>query len=321
MSLKDGKIASQQLASFGLKAHSSGVRLPSGRFDNLAHTLAGQWTEYASKQVGPVDTLSAVLYLRTTESHLELSLACEQHIPVLRLKPVVEALNAAHPGMGWLVAKAVTDLVADYFPVYTPGAVRWFAEYVWHQGCSTDEDLMEQIRSEYSPEEVGDLQTLEDFKDRWPHPWPSDFVADVEGHTFLFGDKTWPKLPTRAAARAFCGRKDVDPGLRACVKDALAALQDFGKKKHICSDFDHPDDGSVGSTALVVWDDSHLAIETVEHHEQQCYEASEGSEIQFTYRAPLEDDEAITQLVRKTKALVKRFALASRLLSHFPEAR
>lgn len=321
MSIKEGKVASVQLASFGLKAHSSGVRLPSGRFNTLAETLSEQWTEFARQQIGPSDRIAATLYLRSTESALEVALGCEAEIPTLRLKPVVEALNAASAGMGWLVAKAVDSLVTDHFPVHTPAAVRWAAEHVWHRGWTTDEDLMEELRQDLSAEEAAEVKTLQDFKDLFGFPWPSDFDADVEGHTFLFGGAPWPKLPSRAAAQAFVRDQSIVPALRACVNDALAVLKDTRRKNHPCSVFTTPDEMSVGTTCLVVWDDDHTAIETLEHHEQQCFESGEGSEIQFTYSAPLDDDAAITRLVQQTKALVKRFALASRLLSHLPEAR
>jgi PRTRC genetic system protein F len=327
------------LASFALQGNALGVPLPAGRFDDPLKTLTQQWSDYIKACCGH-SILSLGIRIRSGDNEICADIYAEPGIATFRLKPMIEQLNAAKAGMGWFVHDAVKAIGDQRIPIYLPSTMLDLGDYLWFQDCSTDAEFASRIREE----EGGKKRTLAQLKEEYSHPWPSDLDAAVDGHTWMLGRHYWPehqakrpkgwrkpRVPSKAEAKAFAARADVPEELRRVVADAIGLLEDAKKKSHPLADIGHLNEdelaelyghydeyiGRIGAMCFVAWDDPEILHEAVSHFEELEMQSSESCEVHFVIRAPHGDEAATDKAVKQLKAVVQRFALASKLLSHF----
>jgi len=332
------------LASFALRGHAMGVPLPSGRFTDPGKTVASQWQAYIAGQCGQHNDLALDLEVCTDETGLRVVVSTSSNLNVFRLKPVIEQLNAVSKGMGWFVVDAIYAIEKHGYPLYLPSTMGDYACYLWHQGCTTDKEFARELRHQQDNPKRWSLEKLKEHHDQ---PWPSDLDAAVEGHTWLlkryYHDGVresqrapgWrkPAIPSRAEVLALLGKRDVDPLARAVLKAADDLLVEVECEAHPLADVGglsseelqaefgwHGDEENVdilGATGIVVWDDPDTLLEALEHWEEYQMQGGDATTTVMVIRAKAGSDQQMATTVNQLKALVRRHALASRLLSFF----
>jgi PRTRC genetic system protein F len=75
---------------------------------------------------------------------------------------------------------------------------------------------------------------------------------------------------------------------------------------------------SIGATCFVAWDDPDFSWEAASHFEEYEMNGGECTDAFYVLKADPTNKFELAKLVTSTQEIVKRYALVSRLLHHFP---
>lgn len=324
-------MAPRAVAAFALASAEVGVPLPASRFRDPLVTVTEQWRAYVHEQCGDNDLCSATLSLRTTEMLIYIDLDVNMRLNVFRLKPLIEELNTSVDGLGWLVYEAIQETSAHGYPMYLPAQLGEFADYLWFDDAETDSEFLKKLK------ERGDMNprtSLKRAREVHHGQWPSDLLAAVDGHGWIYGWKNHPrpKSATKKAARDFLRRTD-NAVHKHVVASALDLLGESPRgKPHILDDVGRPNDGEelredpdyesfgchyYGGAAFVAWNDPQPLIETVSHYEEYVMQADDGTTTHLVIRARCGDHASLLRAANQLKALVRHHALVAKLLAPF----
>lgn len=336
-----GALAPRHMSALALAAHSHGVPLPAGKFTSLKDTLTRQWKSYVDATCGQRDPLMMSMGIEVTEEEAKVTFSAQSDLNTFRLKPVIAQLNDALPGLGWLVYDIVAKANDDDFPIYSPREIGDYASYMWFHSCWTDEDMAEEVRC---MDDGLDDQSIVQLRETYAHPWPSDLIASVDGHGWMLGAASYSKgkftpvgvkRSPRASiddAHAFIeGKHPAD--LQALVADALILSATIDNKANplkgcpfrprgadVGNSYMDPDDHlmRIGATCFVVWDKPTYSWEAASHFEEFELNGGDCSDAFYVVKADPTNKAELDKLVLATQEIVKRHAMVSRLLQHFP---
>lgn len=330
--LKIGEtLAPQHMAAFALKADAMGVPLPKGKFASPKHSIEKQWRNFIAATCGSSDPLKLSIDCEVTEASLTVTVSVESYIATIRLKPVIEQLNLAQPGLGWFVYDAVAAITR--YPIVRVRDIGDMAQMIWYNGTDTDKALADELRAmDFDPDEPdsGDL-SIDELKNRHAFAWPSDLAETVDGHAWMLGyysrghRRTKLTRPTSARnVRRFLLRSEAPSELKSIVAHALALSTEMSRKDGALYDACRPSEGyeedahPIGGACLLVWDDPAAAFEVLEHYEQYELECGNATDVHHTFSADPANDVEIARLVQSIKEFVHRHAAVTRVLQHFP---
>ncbi len=304
---------------------------------NPKDTLNKQWKNFVASQCGPIDPLSMYLQIEVTEDTVRAAFSACSELSTFRLKPVVNGLNKVRPGLGWLIYDILAD-AGRTVPIYNPSEIACFAEHMWFQGSWTDEDVADEIRC--MDDSLGG-KSLEEIREIYEHPFPSDMIASVDGHAWMLnayalrGHK-WksiskkPKACSLKDAQAFAGGRSRSP-FKALVVAALALREELSRKDgfklaDVCpkaKDLGHSylDDDSqvmrIGATCFVVWDNPHMTYDAAGHFEEYEMNGGECTDVFYLLSADPTKPGELDRFVSTMQEVIRRYALVSKLLQHF----
>lgn len=336
-----GAMAPRHLAAFALAAHAHGVPLPSGKFTSPKDTILKQWKRYSNTLCGADDPLAMTMGVEATEDRITVQFSAQSVLTTVRLKPVIERLNKAVPGLGWWVFDVVDRAGNDDFPIYNMREIAGMCSHMWFYDCWSDEDVAEEIRN---MDESLDGKSVDEIREQYDHPWPSDVLQSVDGNAWMVGAGTFktgkwrslgpakPKMASLKDVKAFLGsRRSTE--LRAVVGDALilhAALEDKSSplKEGLTptagdlGSYHHDDDERlmrIGATCFVVWDQPNYAWEAASHFESYEMQGGEATDIFYHLKADPTNPTELQKLVTNALEIVHRHSMVSKLLRHFPK--
>ena len=325
-----GGINDMTLAMFSLEAHRHGVGLPGGTFRTVEKTLVAQWDKFIKSLTLSNDPLNVELQFKVEPEALVARVVCESRITTLRLKPLVEALNALQPGLGWWVFDVAARSDRDMFPMYSiSGFETLLRTDMWLDSFS-DQAVLDRM-NECCEEE----QTMEQLKDESSVLWPSDLIDSVDGHLWMLkvhdlpeeqracAANQKPSLATLEEVSAFLNSR-APSELVAATKDFLMLHQELERSESQIklgtrefSEESMYDMETMGASCVLVWDDHALPWDLIEHAEQREMECGEATTtaIQFTATGSTSEDmESFTSMI---KDFVTRYAAIGRAFSHF----
>lgn len=334
-----GALAPRHMAALALAAHAKGVSLPGGRFVTPKDTLSKQWNTYIAQQCGSDDPLCMHLEIEVDEDKVTAAFSAMNSLSVLRLKPIVQRLNRAHEGLGWLVYDIVAQ-AGHSLPMYDPSRLGDIAQHLWFYGYWSDEDVLEEIRC---MDESLEDKSMEEIRKSFTHPFPSDLIASVDGHGWMLGAYDFdpkrrkprfkkPKACSLDTAAAFASGRSRS-ALKQLVADALELRKDLQRKKpHAWHEEFEPkasdlseylDEDSyiprIGATCFVVWDKSYTTIDAANHYEEYEMNGGEGTDVFYLLKADPTQPGEVDRFVSRMQEIIRRYALVSRLLRHFPK--
>lgn len=317
------------MAAFALTADAMGVPLPKGKFTDPKNSIEKQWRNYVAATCGATDPLNLSIYCEVKHDRLIVTVSATNRIPIIRLKPMIEKLNEAQPGLGWFVYDVIAAITK--YPILRVRDIGDMAQMIWYYGADTDAAVAEEIKAN---DDSLDEMSLDELKESQQFAWPSDLVESVSGHAWMLGfhsDGQRRDKRTRPAsadgARRFLKRRGAAPELMAIVSDALALSSELGRTDTaMCNaglatdDLDEYDESatSIGGACLLVWDDPSLACEVLEHYETSELEGGQATDAHYTFSANPADQVAITGLIQSMKDFVQRHTVVTRMLQHFP---
>lgn len=317
--------ANSSLAKFILAANSAGVPVVGENFTDLQVTITQQWSTYLRANGDSDNVLPMQLSIEAHPELVHVEVTPESVIPLFRLKPMVEKLNAYRAGLGWWAWFLIEDAGFCY-PMYSFSFQRHAAYFAgWFDGDS-DEGAAEFIRENQAVN-----GTVAELQEQFSGVWPSHFAAAAGGHGWMYGVKEGASQhrPRRMTL------KEAKEVLKACsdpeIQSVVAAGLDLcnASRRHRLGEWDqsHGDvpDGhemegldALGSTCFVVWDTPEVCMEVVEHSERWLQE-SEYRDSFRTWRISTEDPKAMRAGVRALKAFIDLHSCLGRFMSFFKE--
>lgn len=328
------KVTEQILANLALEAHAHGVALPGGKFTTIQKTLQAQWNTSIAAACGSQLPLSINLDFSVSPTALKVHISPTGHLAVLRMKPVVDALNKARKGLGWWVFEAASAATQDRYPIYRVQDAAEFLEYNYYAGAHfSDESFIE----EYNQGSGGDEDlTREQMEEVGQFFWPSDLIKAVDGHTWLLARVehdpvthqrsllgTKPYVATLNEVQKFLkGRAPKE--LKTIVADFLALLHELARPDSLMKDAvapHHEDDEfgteRIGASCALVWNDEAMVLDLIQHHEVEMQEHGEYEEIHIEFKADPTNQVSVSRLVQSIKDFVTRHAAIGKAFSHF----
>lgn len=330
------KVTEQILANLALEAHAHGVALPGGKFTTIQKTLQAQWNTSIAAACGSHLPLSIHMGFSVSQTALKVQISPTGNLAVLRMKPVVDALNKARKGLGWWVFEAASAATQDRYPIYRVQDAADFLEYNHYAGAHfNDESFIEEYNQSSGGEE--DL-TREQMEQELNFFWPSDLIKAVDGHTWMLarmehdpathkrsplGKK--PYIATLNEVQKFLkGRAPKE--LKTIVADFLALLHELARPDSLMKDTaapHHEDDDyeygaeCIGASCALVWNDEDMVLDLIQHHEVEMQEHGEYEEIHIEFKADPSNQVSVSRLVQSIKDFVTRHAAIGKALSHF----
>lgn len=101
--------ANSSLAKFILAANSAGVPVVGENFTDLQVTITQQWSTYLRANGDSDNVLPMQLSIEAHPELVHVEVTPESVIPLFRLKPMVEKLNAYRAGLGWWVLAPIQN--------------------------------------------------------------------------------------------------------------------------------------------------------------------------------------------------------------------
>lgn len=328
--LGDRHLSEMLLAKFSLAAERAGMQYPGGKYTNLQDVIAKQLQGWIDQNVSKdaLELLAGNPSVEVSNTGLKFFMISASALQTFRLKPVVEALEAVKPGLGWFVADVITSSSGNGMNVYGPSLMGYRAEAMFY-GATSDAEFAKMIAEEggdSEPESEDEiLAVLRDNEENFPC-YPSDVLSNVGGHAHLLGwghelKQERPKiLDLKRATRAIKGL-DMPQNLRSCVEQAIALkrLYDRDKTGEYC--WNGEDDADqLGAVFMLAWDDPYLLYELVEHEETDMMNSGTGMECLLRLNVPAEALECeFDQLARKIRAYFEQWSALGKLMRHFYE--
>lgn len=320
---------SEALARFARAAECVGVPLPTGSFLDIEQVVAAQWGQFLATNysAGVFDGVAGAPVLNVTDEALQIVITAESTLNAFQLKPVVERLETAAPGLGWFVESVLTSASYHGHQIYDMGMVTYMLD-VYHGDLDefTDEAYARSLilqnggepDGQVTPEEIAQMKEEFGF-------WPSDILAQAGGHEHLLHH--WS---SRARKPKVMNERAAAKWLKANRAHALAAVVDAGLRLHRALKKDptrdfvwdgHEDDTeTMGAHCFLCWDVPDLLFEAVSHLEQNQY--SGGMAVEAFARRTVNlmeaGDEDLQDLAASAVEYFNRWELLGKLLSHFP---
>lgn len=335
-------IKHQVLAKFALAAEAIGIPLPGGNFVSIEEVVHQQWANYLKATLGSEahDYIAGNLEIVVSDNRLEARIASASNLVVLKLKPVITALESQITGLGWYVMNVLDRAGCHGMTVYDCKLLGYQAMCYLYE-AETDEEMASALYSEEhgrDPKKAEIPGLIEEYRDSHMY-FPSDVLAQVDGHKHLLG---WPSSPeVRAACKAFNPKKaaaalsenQLSQDLVKCVQAAITldkliskdkgrAFTWGGEEQDPDSDEYYDDQPElVGAVCVLAWENSQMLLEMVEHAERSAYE--NGSAYEYQGHAFVQLDASsveIKNLARALRAYFERWNAMAKLVSCFPFA-
>lgn len=329
------------MAEFGLQAHASAMPLPSGTFTTITETLRKQLQNYTSKHLSKLAPVKITLTLKVINDHrLAVVVGVQGGVEILRMRSLVESLNAAQDGLGWWVHQVASSAGKDGYPLnYTPRSIDSLREYTGPWG-NTDEDFLDNIAAEGAES----YASVEEAREELAGAFPSDLDKAVDGHTWMlarFDPKTkrrpkGPRLASTAVVKEFLKNHKQPAKLRAAVADFLAlqveldsteqssfkdALSSTDDRCAPFCDCQEERPTPIGSACIMVWHQHDVLCEIISEFEQREMECGLETLDQLilpldmhNYNDPVD---AYNVAIRFIKDLVTRHSAISKAFNHF----
>ena len=327
-STPDARARHAALARFATAAAAEGVELPPHPCPDIHSLIQAQWTQFISRRL-PTDAalgLGASLRLRLTETSLAVAVDATSRLRVIRLKPVIEALEASAPGLGWFVETCIRP--APCYGHALHGL--WnldviLGHHYWDLDDFTDEGLASAILGETGQDPpVGQpvaQRTMRRLRRRHAY-WPSAVMPDIGGHAHLVCmNHRPPRLARPRDAQGWLTSNGGHPHARV-VQQALRLQAAFGRTLPAApgDDLMHAVQCSA-PTAVVAWDNPRLLFEAAAHGRHR--QLVPGEEVhamacfQVHFASPTIEVE-LRRMARHAAAFATRWARLNELLAGFP---
>lgn len=320
----------QALARFALAAEKAGVELPGGAFVSVDKTLTEQWNHYiaASFKEPGVNDLAGSPEIFVDDENIGIRVRAESSLNGYRLKPVIDAIESAAPGVGWYVVGVLGKAIGHGLPIYDCNRLGYEAEGYCY-GQTTDRECANELAGYdddgFDVDSASDDEVAAFLADRLEFT-PSQVLASVDGHAHLLG---WtpptcksPRKANRRCANAAIKAKVLRGKLEQVVRDALELELLFrrNKKYHFNPSDALPNGGDlIGATCFLSWDEPEFLMELVAHAEENAYNGGEAVEMLALEQIDLKaDQQQFYQLALQFKAYLERWNALARVVTQFP---
>lgn len=324
-------IAHQSLAKFSLAAEKVGMALPGGPFTKLETIVKDQLQGWLEKQIGPKarETLRGQPSLLADADGIEFFMKALSDLELLRLKPIIDALEAKVAGLGWYVVDVIEKSHGRGIGLYSPASMSHHS-YYYFSGAESDEEFVKEMRAQEgeddpSPEEMDEL--IEQARNDFGY-LPSSMLDSVDGHAHLLGwaspdGKSKRKhLKTKQVA-SLLKKTDLQEPLRQCVLDAMALDRIYSTCKGAYC-WDHSNDevemDPIGAACFIAWNSADMLFELVQHYEEDSYNSGTAIEclcrLKVAAGATPEEFEKFARLLR---TYFHQWNALGNLLSHFAD--
>ncbi|ABE46937.1 PRTRC system protein F [Polaromonas sp. JS666] len=319
-------IAHQTLAKFSLAAEKCGMELPGGDIPKLESIVQMQLQGWLDKQVGANARacLGGQPLISANSSEIEFFMRAVSNLELLKLKPVIEALEAKVPGLGWYVVDVIERSNGRGISIYSPAAMGYHS-FSQLQGAESDEDFVKEMQAmegedEPSPEELAEL--IEQARSDYAY-LPSKVLESVEGHAHLLGwaspnAKHGPKRLKTKQAAYLLKTAELPDGLKQCVTDAIALDCLYGKDKGAYTWDNSQDEEQIGAACFIAWNDAEMLFELVQHYEEDTYNSGTAMECLCRLKVATGGTPAeFEQMARLMRAYFDQWNALGNLLVHF----
>lgn len=313
------------LAKLAIHAHKLGVPLRAGRYQTTTKSLIRQLQHHLNPDLKETVTPRLGLVIQPEGSGIHVNIDALGLVPVFRLKPLVDELNAYQPGLGLWVLKVANSVRKDVYPIFDFTTV--VDAYAYSRGVYelTDESYAETLN-----EQEGTQRTIDELRDEYEEMWPSDLFEVLGGHkwviTGIAGIDSTPlaDIPTDAQVSAFA---------KACTDQRLSAiLTDFIQLKKvaenrdtplstvdrpICNYTDEPLYDFLGASCFLVWDEVDPISEIVSHHEENLMNGGEATETHAVFKVPTTEPDDLTRVVDFINAYAAFHKAVAGAFKHF----
>ncbi len=324
-------IAQQSLAKFSLAAEKLGMALPGGPFTTVEMIVKDQLQGWLNKQIGPNAraTLRGQPALFVDSAGIEFFMKALSDLKLLRLKPIIDALEAKVAGLGWYVVNVIERSNGNGISLYSPAATSYHA-YSYFCGAESDEEFIKEMRAqegedEPSPDEMAEL--IEQAKNDYGF-LPSAVLDSVDGHAHLLGwaspdgKPILKRLKSKQVA-SLLKKTDLPEPLRQCVLDAIALDRLYSTTNgEYCWDnsYDQDDCEPIGAACFIAWNCADMLFELVQHHEEDAYNCGTAVEClcRFKVATDAKSDE-FEKFARLMRAYFHQWNALGNLLSHFTD--
>jgi len=327
-------IAYQSLAKFSLAAEKVGMALPGGPFTKLETIVKDQIQGWLEKQIGPKarETLRGQPSLIANSDGIEFFMNALSDLELLRLKPIVDALEANVAGLGWYVVDVIEKSHGRGIGLYSPASMGYHS-YHYFCGAESDEEFVKQMRAQVgedgeenpSPEKMEEL--IEQARNDYAY-LPSSMLNSVDGHAHLLGWASPEGKPKRKYLKSkhvasLLKKTDLWEPLRQCVLDAIALDRIYSTSKGAYSwDFSNDEDEMepIGAACFIAWNSADMLFELIQHHEENTYNS--GTAIECLCRLKVAagaTPEEFENFARMLRTYFLQWNALGILLSHFAD--
>lgn len=319
-------ITHQSLAKFSLAAEKFGFELPGGDSRKLEDIVQLQLQGWLDKQIG----LNARKCLRgkpliaVSTSEIEFFMQSVSNLELLKMKPVIEAIEAKVPGMGWYVVDVIERSHGRGISLYSPLSMSHHS-YYYFNGSESDEEFVREMRAQEGEDDPSDedlAELIEQAKNDYGY-LPSAVLESVDGHAHLLGwsspsGKQSRKNLKMKQVSAMLKSADLPDALKQCVSDAIALDRIYSKDKGVYCWDNSNDEDQIGAACFIAWNDAEMLFELVGHFEEDSY--NNGTAIECLCRLKVGTGATpaeFEQMVRLMRAYFNQWNALGNLLVHF----
>lgn len=308
------------------------MRLPGGKFTTTHKTIQTQFGKYVEAVCGKASPLALHLSITVKGGNIIATVSSSSDGELLRMKPLIEALNSAREGLGWWAYETASSAKQDRYQIYRPQDLYDFLE-----GTNCFTKFSDQgVIDEYNEMNGESLTTREEVEAEYQFFWPSDLINSVDGHTWLLDAHEYdedsrksvpvgikPRIASLADAEQFVGDSTSPSELKDAVADLIALHHELHRTdtrlKNAtpadCNECDDYEPEIYGAACILVWDEAGFALELIQHNEVHLME---GESTDSWFEFICETSQAgIEELVQSIKDLVRRHAAISKAFQHF----
>lgn len=319
-------LAHQILAKFSLAAEKFGMALPGGDLPKVEDIVQKQLQDWLDIQIGinARKCLNGQPHVVASMDEIEFFMRASSNLELLKLKPVIDALEAEVPGLGWYVVDVIERSAGRGINLYSPSSMSHYA-YYYFNGAESDEEFVKDRRAEEgeddpSPDELTAL--IKQAKDDYGY-LPSGLLESVDGHAHLLG---WTAADVKQKRKHLKKRQVIAllksvklaDELRQCVTDAIVLDRLYSKDKGVYC-WDNSDEvEQIGAACFIAWDNADMLMELVQHHEEDIYNS--GTAFECLYRLNVAAGAMpgeFEQMARRMRAYFDQWNALGNLLAHF----
>jgi PRTRC genetic system protein F len=324
-------IAHQSLAMFSLAAEKFGFDLPGGDLTSLESIIQLQLQNWLEKQI----TDNARICLNgqpsvvATSEEITFYMNAVSNLELFHLKPIIDAIEAKAPGLGWYVVDVIERSSGRGITVYGPSAMAHHS-VSYFNGAESDADFVKEMQAMEGHEDPSEEDMAELVEQaREDHAFlPSDVLASVDGHSHLLG---WATPGSKLVKRKWLTKKqavlalkasDLPEDMRNCVTDAIALDRLYSKDKGAYC-WDGSDEVEpIGAACFVAWDDASILMELIGHYEEDTYNSGMAHEClcRFNVNTGATPGE-FKNMARLMRAYFDQWNALGNLLMHFSESK